>query len=65
VKVQPWLLNTLVAVVGVVWVSSFVASIFVPDYDPPESINLVFSSVMGALLIGNRYGNNGANGNDK
>ena len=45
-----WLLVTLVLVITGVWVASFVAGLLDNGYDPPESINLVFSAMVAALL---------------
>jgi len=45
-----WLLITLVMVITGVWVVSFVAGVLDNGYHPPESINLVFSAMVAALL---------------
>lgn len=45
-----WLLVTLVLVITGVWVVSFVAGLLHEGYNPPESINLVFSAMVAALL---------------
>jgi hypothetical protein len=50
VKVPKWLLIFLILVISGVWVTSFVAGLLDNNYRPPESINLVFSAMVAALL---------------
>lgn len=46
---------TLIAwAVTAVWVGNFIAGLVASHYTPPESINLVFSSIVGALLLQDR-----------
>lgn len=49
-RLPRWLLVLLILVITGVWVASFVAGLFVKEYNPPESINLVFSAMVAALL---------------
>lgn len=45
----------VIAVVLAVWVANFVATIFVTDYRPSESVNAVFAAVIGgAVAVGSR-----------
>jgi hypothetical protein len=57
------LLVVLVLVIAGVWVTSFIAGLLNPNYDPPESINLVFSAMVAALLA--QIGRQGRDDDDK
>jgi hypothetical protein len=61
VKIPRWLLILLVLVICGVWVTSFIAGLVNPGYQPPESINLVFSAMVAALLaqLGRQNGGKG------
>jgi hypothetical protein len=50
-RVPNWLVYSLVIVITVVWVVSFAASLIIRGYDPPESVNLLFSSFVGGLIL--------------
>lgn len=50
IRLPRWLLITLVLMISGVWVASFVAGLIVEGYNPPESINLVFSAMVAAVL---------------
>lgn len=50
-KLPPWLLYTLIITITVVWVANFVAGLLLNEYDPPESINLLFSTTVAALIL--------------
>lgn len=62
-KLPRWLLVVLVLVIAGVWVTSFIAGLLNPNYDPPESINLVFSAMVAALLA--QIGRQGRDDDDK
>lgn len=51
VRLPNWLMYVLVLVITGAWVVNFTTGLFVKGYAPPESINLVFSSMVGALLL--------------
>ena len=51
-RLPTWLIYTLVVIITAAWVTSFIASFVIKGYNPPESINLLFSTVIGALLLG-------------
>lgn len=47
--------NALLIVITTVWVVNFGAALVVPDYNPSESINAVFTVIVGALFaLGNK-----------
>jgi hypothetical protein len=50
IQLPKWLLIVLVLVISGVWVTSFIAGLTVRGYSPPESINLVFSAMVAAVL---------------
>ncbi len=50
-KLPNWLVYTLVCIITGVWVANFAVAVFNPNYKPPEEINLIFSTVVGALLL--------------
>lgn len=50
-KLPPWLIYFLVCVITAVWVGNFLAAVINPHYKPPEEINLIFSSLVGGLLL--------------
>jgi len=50
-RIPNWLLYSLVGAVTAVWITSFVASLVNTTYSPPESVNLLFSSIVGGLIL--------------
>lgn len=50
-KLPNWLMYLLIIVITGAWLTSFLAGLFIKDYTPPDQINLLFSSLVGALLI--------------
>jgi len=56
-KLPTWLVNFLIVIVALVWAATFVAGIFVKDYQAPESINLIFSAIITTLVLGRKRGN--------
>lgn len=62
ITLPKWLLVVLVLVITAVWVVSFIAGLTVQNYNPPESINLVFSAMVAALLA--QLGRQSKNGDD-
>lgn len=65
-KIPRWLLILLILVISGVWVASFIAGLLDRNYNPPESINLVFSAMVAALLAQlGRQGGKDNEGEDK
>jgi uncharacterized membrane-anchored protein len=50
-RVPRWITSFLVVVISLVWVTSFVAGLLNPKYQVPEQVNLLFSSMVGGLLL--------------
>jgi hypothetical protein len=50
-RLPSWLSVSLVILISLVWAVNFTAGIFVSSYHPPDSINLVFSSMITTLLL--------------
>jgi hypothetical protein len=50
-RLPDWVLYLLVLAITAVWVASFVTGLFNPRYQPPEQVNLLFSSMVGGLLL--------------
>lgn len=44
------LLALITVIVTVAWVISFLAPIFVPDYKPPQEVNVVMMAVVGLFV---------------
>lgn len=51
IKIPTWLSTSLIILISLIWAGNFVAGLVVKDYQAPESVNLLFSSVIGAILI--------------
>lgn len=54
--------NAVVAAVTVVWVVSVLAPLVVHDFRAPDSINGLFMSVLGALMLTGRSNDNNNGG---
>lgn len=50
-KLPNWLVYVLVCVITVAWLTSFAVGLINTHYQPPEQINLLFSSLVGGLLL--------------
>lgn len=44
------LVRGIIIVVVIVWAASFVADVFVQNYDPPNGINEIMMVIVGALV---------------
>lgn len=62
-KLPNWLMYLLIIVITAAWVTSFTVGLFNHNYQPPDQINLLFSSLVGALLI-NAANKRGKGGDD-
>jgi len=49
-KIVSRLLAIVTVVVTVAWVVSFLAPIVVPDYQPPQEVNIVMMAVVGLFV---------------
>lgn len=50
------LANAIVILVSLVWASNFVASIFIHNYSPDNTLNFVFMTIVGGALALKRGG---------
>jgi hypothetical protein len=48
--ITPRIANGVIIVVTVVWVGSFVVSIFIPEYRADPQINVIFMGIVGGSL---------------
>lgn len=46
-----WVRNFLIIAVTGVWVASYIIGLFNPDIKIPEQVNVLFSSMVGVLLL--------------
>jgi succinate dehydrogenase hydrophobic anchor subunit len=58
-KLPRWLSLMLIALVASTWAMTIIAGIVWRDYQPPESVNLIFSAVMTTLILGRSSKGNG------
>jgi hypothetical protein len=48
--VSTWIPNLIALVVTVVWATSFIADIAIPEYSPPVYIHVAFMAVVGSIF---------------
>lgn len=66
-KLPNWLVYVLVCTITTAWLTSFVVGLVNVHYQPPEQINLLFSSLVGGLLLNaaSKRGQDDDNDDDK
>ena len=50
ITLAPWLANTIVIAVLVVWLVNFFAPFFIPSYRPDPQLNFLFMGIAGGAL---------------
>jgi hypothetical protein len=50
VRLDPWVVRLVICAVVAMWLATQIADLVNPAYDPPESINALFLSLVGAVL---------------
>lgn len=50
---------SLIVVITLVWAVNLTAPVLIRDYDPPESIHVVFMAIVGVLTAAPRRNGNG------
>jgi hypothetical protein len=50
VKIPAPLANAIIVLVSLVWAGNFLASVFLPGYEPDATINFVFMTIVGGAL---------------
>jgi hypothetical protein len=48
--ISPKVANGIIVVVTIVWVASFIISIFMPEYRADPQINVIFMGIVGGSL---------------
>lgn len=61
-KLPRWLSLTMIILVALTWAATIVAGIAWRDYQPPESVNLIFSALMTTLILGRHKGDGDGTG---
>lgn len=49
-SLPPALANAIVVLVSLVWAGNFLASVFLPSYEPDSTLNFVFMTIVGGAL---------------
>lgn len=49
-KIPAPLANAIIVLVSLVWAGNFLASVFLPGYEPDATINFVFMTIVGGAL---------------